>query len=128
MNQNHKQDEDWWNEQKAMFAVPRPDLIRYSFDKTYVRTCGKRCPWCHDVFYTYHVEGHEKEPYKVDPEPTPGFPDGCSTNHIDARETCGHPLCWKSEAEHQAKRREEWRKLHLRSSEQPTPEPKKRGY
>jgi hypothetical protein len=126
MNHNHKKDEDWRYKQKESFANPHPEIQISINEKIFTRTFGKRCPICHDIFYTYQVEGEEKEPYRIDPDIILQGPAGFSTTEIGARETCGHPHCWEAEEDYQFRRRLQWRKEHLVGSPG-APAPKKDG-
>lgn len=80
-----------------------PDFKKREFRDTgvFVRTLGKCCPICGDVFFGYQVEGAERKPYQVDPDPTHG--DGM-------RETCGDLSCWEVEDYRQFQHRLKHRK------------------
>ena len=91
--------QDHYDAQKARFAAPGTERLERG-GLVYVRNLGKRCPWCRDVFFAYQVEGHERQPYQVDPEPQDG-------NGV--RETCGHPKCHDAEDMRQFERRREAR-------------------
>lgn len=79
--------QDWFDHLKGISASPNLDTGR---------NLGKRCPWCHDVFFTYQTPGKERQPYQSEPEPR---------NGMGARETCGHPQCHDAEDTHQFQRR-----------------------
>jgi len=90
----------WYDTLKAVFARPDPATRHGTGDQVFTRTLAKRCPWCGDVFFTYQLEGHEREPYRVDPNPPGG---------MGARDTCGHPMCREAEHDYQFKRRMSFR-------------------
>ena len=94
-----KTEEDWHYEQKAIFAAP-DTTPQVQNGRVFTRTFGKRCPWCLDVFFAYEVEGNERQPYQIDPEPLNGH---------GVRETCGHPKCHEFEEDRQFKRRRQIR-------------------
>ncbi len=126
MSLSQKQEQEWHYKQKGAFASPRPDISSTINGETFSRTLGKRCPWCSDVFYTYQIEGKEKQPYQVDANPRLGYPDGFSFDGIGVRETCGHPKCWEAEDKYQYERRLQWRKSNQRKSAD-APAPKDGG-
>ena len=84
----------------SIFSNPGTQKIERQ-GHTWIRNLGKVCPQCGQMFYGYQVEGHEHEPYRVDPEPMGGF---------GVRETCGDAQCWDAEDERQFRARVEWRK------------------
>lgn len=101
--------QDWHDVLVARFEQPNDvsDRHQATEGQTFVRTLGKRCPWCGRIFFGYQVEGQEREPYKVDPNPEldrEGRPRGAGV-----RETCGNPLCAGSEDDYQFKRRQSYR-------------------
>ena len=114
MNQTQREEQDWHYERKAKWAEPHPEDREEIMGMIFTRTLGKRCPWCGDIFFTYQVEGHEREPYRVDPE-------------TSTRETCGHPKCWDAEQDHQTKKQIEWYRTHFHSEADPVPPPRKKG-
>ena len=73
----------------------------------FTRTLPKQCPQCKQTFWAYQAVGHEKQPYREDPEPYPG------QTRCGARETCDDPNCQDAEQEHQMQRRIEFRKRHV---------------
>jgi hypothetical protein len=107
---------------RALLQTPRPDLRIERSGKVYVRTLGKICPRCHQIFYVYQVEGQEEEPYREDPEIELnewGFP----VRDVGSRDTCGHPDCHEWEDGHQFRRRVAARAEHgRRSRPEPSPE------
>lgn len=92
----------WHDELMARAAQPNDvsDRVQTPAGKTFVRTLGKRCHWCGKVFFAYQVEGQERQPYQVDPNPERGQ---------GMRETCGNPLCWDAEDTYQFQRRRQIR-------------------
>lgn len=126
MNLSREEVERWHYQQKESFAYPRPDLQVRVKGKIFSRTLGKRCPWCKDIFYTYQVEGEERQPYQVDADIVLGGPLGMSISGIGTRETCGHPKCHEAEDKYQYERRIEWRKSHLHHAAEPAPSEKKK--
>ena len=105
--------------QKAKFATMGEERIE-RHGRIYVRNLAKICPFCRDVFWTYQVEGQEREPYRIDPDPI----DGNGT-----RETCGHPLCHDAEDDYQFQRRQGFRQqeAQARQHAQAGPAPRKGG-
>jgi hypothetical protein len=95
-----QEQQDWNDSLVAVFAEPHPEIREVRGERVFVRDLGKRCPWCGHVFFSYQVEGHEQEPYKVDPNPYQGR---------GVRETCGHPKCHEAEDSYQFKRRQDFR-------------------
>ena len=91
-----REQQDWHDRLKGMFSVPDPTAREVREGGVFVRTLGKRCPICRDVFFSYQREGHERQPYLVDVDP----PEGKG-----ARETCGHPKCHDAEDHYQWQRR-----------------------
>ena len=114
MKQTQREEQDWHYECKAMWAEPHPEVRETIMGLVFTRTLGKRCPYCGDIFFTYQVEGHEREPYRVDPD-------------SGARETCGHPKCWDAEEDRFVKQQIEWHRTHFRLEGNPVPEPRGGG-
>ena len=87
---------------KNRYARPDPKERKEPFDverRWWARTLERRCPWCHEVFYTYQVVGEEQEPGLTEPErPLVSIygvvgllmPDG-------KRSTCGLDVCERKE-------------------------------
>ena len=99
------------DECQARFASPDTEARQVSGERVYVRTLGKRCPWCGDIFFGYQVEGEEEEPYRTDANPLLGI-KGNPLNGVGTRSTCGHPKCHEVEDDYQFKRRVEMRAEH----------------
>ena len=97
--------QDWFDACQARFAQPDTTPREERNGQIFVRTLGKRCPWCGNVFFAYQVEGEEKQPYQIDPNPMLNK-FGEPANGIGTRETCGHPKCWDAEDTYQADRRQ----------------------
>jgi hypothetical protein len=89
----------WAYEQQAKCA--ELDMaIKVVGGREWSRNHPKVCPWCGSVFYAYKPLDTDWQPFQVDPEPK---------NVMGVRETCGHPICWKSEDDAQFKRAKAWR-------------------
>lgn len=110
----------WFKEQRARFAQPDFDTRVTSGERAFVRTLGMRCPHCSEVFFSYQVEGQERQPYQVDRNPD--FGNGM-------RQTCGSPSCWDKEDLYQFERRKGFREEHARHQQATAagPAPKKGG-
>ena len=94
--------------------------------RAWVQNLPKVCPWCGSVFFAYQLEESPQRPYQMDPEP-PIVNDSAAGQ----RETCGHPLCWKSEQTHQVERSPAYVRardgLYNKPTEEAAPAPKKAG-
>lgn len=86
----------WTDHLKGLCASPDATRCEERDGGVFVRTLGKRCPICRDIFYAYQREGRERQPYLVDVDP----PEGRGV-----RETCGHPKCHDAEDHYQWQRR-----------------------
>jgi hypothetical protein len=96
--------ESWRRQKQAKWSVPHPEIREERNGKIFTLTLGKICPWCREVFFTYQVEGEEREPYLVDKE-IELYTNGTPVNNPGSRETCGYPPCHELEDMHQFRRR-----------------------
>ena len=101
------------NQELGQFAEPDSGARQVVGERVFVRTLGKRCPHCPRVFFTYQVEGQEREPYRTDPEVMLDV-YGRPLNGIATRDTCGSPECHEREDFHQFRRRLEYRAEHAK--------------
>ena len=106
----------WYDQLRAKFAEPDGTVEVRDDGREYARTLAKVCPQCEVVFYTYQQIGHERQPYRQDPDPSKG-------QIVQSRETCGSPRCWDQEMEYQSKRHRT--NLNTVSGVDPDKEPKK---
>jgi hypothetical protein len=107
-------EQEWFADQKASASQPHEETRVVRDDRVYTRSLGKRCPWCSDIFFTYQVEGHERQPYKTDPEVMLNH-EGRPINGVGTRETCGDPNCLEREDTHQFLRRLAYRAEHAKN-------------
>lgn len=87
--------QEWNDAQVARFAQP-DGTIEIIRGREWARVRPMRCPWCHMTFYAWAPLDAPGAPHVEDIPPGHG---------MGARQTCGHPLCWKHEDEHQFRRR-----------------------
>ena len=119
--------QDWFDAQKAASREPHPERQVVREDRTFTHNLGKRCPWCGDVFFTYQLEGHERQPYRTDAEITLDW-FGRPAGGVGTRETCGNPTCHEAEDHHQFQRRVLARAEHAKHAQvQAGPAPTTKG-
>lgn len=78
----------------ARYATP-DGTIEVIGGRDWARVHPIRCP-CGRIFYGYAPLDKLPQPNQMDPEPPNGYGE---------RRTCGHPICAKTEEEHQFHRR-----------------------
>lgn len=82
----------------AVAAFAQPDgTVEVINRKDWARCHPIICPWCKQVFYGWKPLDADWPGFLEDPEPKKG-------DRVMQRRTCGHPLCHKSEQNHQFNR------------------------